>query len=75
MATPALSFLPRDVTLIRTPPTLIMSVRFSFVHMLEAGSEHSRFRKRLSLHTAGQRPNMDARAQATEAGRGSGPGG
>ena len=43
--------------------------------MLEAGSEHSRFRKRLSLHTAGQGPNMDARAQATEAGGGSGPGG
>lgn len=74
MATPALSSLPGDETLIRTPPVLFTSARFSFVHTLEAGSEHSRLRKRLSLHTAGQRPNMDARAQATEAGRGSGPG-
>lgn len=31
MATPALSFLPGDETLIRTPPMLFTSVRFSFV--------------------------------------------
>lgn len=74
MATPALSFLPGCDT-DQDAPTLFMSVGFPLVHTLEAGSEHSRFRKHLSLHTAGQGPNMDARAQATEAGGGSGPGG
>lgn len=53
----------------RDTPMLTAATCFSFVHKLETSSELSRFREALCYHTAGQRPNMGAKAQATEVGR------
>ena len=53
----------------RDTPMLTAATCFSFVHKLEASSELSRFREAPCYHTAGQRPNTGAKAQAAKVGR------